>query len=89
MPAPATCPNRISRTFRLNWQTDRERAAFAEGAFHGDITAMGLGNMFDNGKPQTRAAHCATADLVHAVKPLEQPLQMFFGNAHAPIFNAD
>ena len=89
MPVPATCPNRIPKTLRLNWQVDNKRAALAASACHGDITAMRPGNMFDNGKLQTRAAHCAAAGLVHAVKPLEQPRQMFFGNAHALIFNTD
>ena len=55
---------------------DCESAALAEGAFHGDITAMGLGNVFDNGQPQARAAHGAAAGLVHPVEPLEQPRQM-------------
>jgi len=68
---------------------DREGAAFAKGAFHGDITAMGLGNMLDNGQPQTRAAHGPAAGLVHAVKPFEQARQMLFGNAHALVCNAD
>lgn len=40
---------------------------------------MRLGNVFDNGKAQTRAAICAAVGFVHPVKPLKQPGKMFSG----------
>ena len=77
----------LERTFYR--QIEGEGAALSQLAVDGDIAAVGLGDMFDDGQPQAGAAELAAARLVHPVEPFEQTGEMLFGDAHALVLEAD
>jgi len=76
--------------FRLIFgQMDGKGTSLAGCAFHGYLSAVGLGDVFDNGKPQAGAAQLATAGFIDPIKSFKQPGQVFFGNANALVCNDD
>ena len=68
---------------------DCKGAALADRAFDGDIAAVGLSDVLDNGKPQSRAAQLTASGFVHPVKAFKQSGQMFLGNTDALIPDID
>ena len=63
-------PGRGYRRWRhlLFRQMDGKHTSCPEGAFHGDIAAVGLGDVFDDGKAQAGAAQITAAGLIHPIK---------------------
>ena len=57
------------------WQREEKRRALAQLAFHPDLAAVVLHDVFDDGQTQTRAALLARPRLVHPVKPLEDAVE--------------
>ena len=68
---------------------DCKGAALADRAFDGDIAAVGLSDVLDNGKPQSRASKLPAPGFVHPVKAFKQSGQVFFGNTDTLIPNID
>ena len=64
-------------------------AALSKLAFNRNVTAMRLGNVFDDRQTQTGSTHIAAAGFVHPVETLEDPRQMLLGNTDPVILNAD
>jgi hypothetical protein len=64
-------------------------AAFSKLAFNRDVTAMRLGNVFDDCQPQTGSTHIATAGFVHPLETFEEPRQVLLRNTDALVLNAD
>ena len=56
---------------------DFKNTALAECAFHTDGTAVGLGDMIDDGEPQTGTAELPAPGFIDTVEPFKQPRQMF------------
>ena len=54
----------------------------------GDLSAVGLGDVLDDGQPEARAAQLAAARLVHAVEALEEARQVLGGDAAALVAHA-
>jgi len=52
---------------------DGKPTSFSRGTVYGNLTTVGLGDMFNDGKPQTGSAKLPTAGLIDPVKPFEQP----------------
>ncbi|MNY80522.1 hypothetical protein D3C86_2216040 [compost metagenome] len=48
---------------------------------------MGFDNFPGNGQPQTGASHVAGAGFIHPVEPVEDPAQIFFGDADAVVLH--
>ncbi len=70
-------------------QLNNETAAFSQPAFNRNMAAMGLGNVFDDGQPQTGSPHVAAAGFVHPVEALKETRQMLLGNTDTVVLNAD
>ena len=70
-------------------QVNAKAAAFSKCALDGNMTAMRLGDVFDNCQAQTGTPFFATAGFVHAVEALEKPWQMFLSNTAAVILDTD
>lgn len=68
---------------------DGKPTSLSQHTFHGNMAAMGLGDVFDNGQAETGAAQLAAARLVHPVESLKQPGQVLLGNSAALVFDAD
>jgi hypothetical protein len=66
-------------------QVDRERASGAERALDRDPAAMGLHDVLNDGKPQSRAPQFTAAGAVDPVESLKQPRQVFGLDAAALI----
>ena len=64
-------------------------AAFSKLAFNRNMTAMRLGNVFNDRQTQTGSPHVAAAGFVHPVEALEEPRQMLLSNTDAVVLNAD
>ena len=64
-------------------------AAFSKLTFNRNMTAMRLGNVFDDRQTQTGSTHVAAAGFVHPVEPLEYPWQMLLSNTDAVVLNTD
>jgi len=58
-------------------------------ALHRDLPAMGLGDVFYDGKTQPGAAQFPAPGFVHTIKSFEQTRQMRFGDADSRISKAD
>ena len=71
------------------WQVNAEAAAYSQLTFYPNVTAVSLGNVFDDRQTQTGSAHIAAAGFVYPVEAFEQSLQMLFSNADAVVLNAD
>ena len=56
-------------------------------AFGLDAAAVQFHDFFGNGKPKPRAAHGPASGFIHPVKPLKNTANVFFGNAHACVFD--
>ena len=68
---------------------DGKHTSLSEGALHGDIAAVSLGDVFDDGKAQSGTAQVTAAGFVHPIKSFKQPGQVFFGNADTLVPDAD
>ena len=68
-------------------QREEKRRAFAQFAFHPDLAAVALHDVFHNRKAQARAALLARTRLVHAIKPLEHPVERFRRNARPVVLH--
>src|SRR5215210_6972622 len=69
-------------------EPDLEDGAHADLALDGDIAAVHLDYLLAYGEPQSASPGRAGAVLVHPVEPLEELVQILFGNAHACIPDA-
>jgi hypothetical protein len=59
------------------WEVYGKCTPLARGTFHRDIAPMGLDDMFDNGKTQSRAAQFTTPPFVDPVEPFKEPGEVF------------
>ena len=66
-----------------------ERAAPAGRAFHLHTAPVDLDHVLDNGQTQARPSHSSTSGFIHAVESFEDAIQVFTGNAGAPVRHAD
>jgi len=69
----------------LGREQDMDGGAASEFALCFDPTAVQLGDVFDDGKPETSAAQLATARLIDAIKSLEDARQVLFPDADAGV----
>ena len=58
-----------------------EGTALAKRAVYADAPAMHLGDVFDDGKPQSGASHFAAAITIHPIKPFEQAREVLLFDA--------
>ena len=63
------------------WKVQGKYAPFAESTLNRNGATMGLGNMFDNGKPQAGTAKFPTPPLVNTIETFEEPGEMLRGYA--------
>ena len=68
---------------------DGEGAAPAQFTFHRYMPPVGLGDVFNDGKPQPGAAHVAAASLVDPIEPFKEPGEMLPGDAGALVLYPD
>ena len=66
-------------------QVKGERAALSRSALHGDLSAVSLDDVLDNGKSQAGAAQPPAAGFIHAVETLEDAGQVLGGDPAAPV----
>ena len=67
----------------------RKRASFSRDAVNGYPAAMGMGNVLDDGKTESRTAKFTASGLVDPVESFKKTGQMFLWNSAAMILNTD
>lgn len=62
-------------------QMNTKCTSLTRGAFDSYMTAMGLGNVLDDGQAETGTSQVTAAGLIDAVETLKKSWQMIFGDA--------
>ena len=70
-------------------QGEEKFRAVAEFTFDPDFTAVGLHNVFHNGKPQAGAARFTGAGAIHAIESFKDAFAGFFRNAGTVVAHAE
>ena len=60
---------------------DPEGTAFTDRAVHADATTVHLGDVLDDGEPQSGTPQLTAPVFIHSVKPFEQTGKMFLFDA--------
>ena len=74
---------------RRKQKLDRKTRSRTDFADHGDRAALGLGQVFNDGKSQTGSPEFPGAGLIHAIKALKEPALVLRGDADAGIGDVD
>ena len=74
---------------RRQWEREMEGCALAQLALCPDAAAVGLDDVFDDGKTEAGAAGFARTRLVDAVEALEDALEVVGGDAGAEVLHGE
>ena len=66
-------------------QMQRKRASFPGDAINGDMAAMGMGDVLDNGKAESRASEFPASGFIDPVESFEQAGQMLLHNSDSVV----
>ena len=75
--------------FLMNWKTNRERRTHTDLAVNLHVPPMHLGDVLDDGQPETSPAHIPTPALVDSIEAFKESMQMLWFNARPSIDNAE